>query len=411
MSVEQTMVLKSVFAGVDKKSLDALRAVARSVTYPPNTKLIHQGAIEHTLYIVVDGRIAITQSLEDGQERLLSMIGPIKMFGEMALIDDSPRIANCTTLTEVTVLEIDEEIFDQVMQTSPVVASTILRRVLESARQLDKSAIEDLTNKNADLQKALVDLQAAQAEIVEKERLERELEVAEEMQRNLLPQELPQFDDVGFTAYLQPARHIGGDFYDVVALDDDHVGILLGDVADKGIHAALFMAVARTLFLQESKQSLSPARVAEMVHAGIMDIAANDDVFVTAFYGVLHRPSLMLTYVRAAQERPFLFRPGTGVTALPGDGRFLGMLPDLTLEEYTVQLQPKDRLVLFSDGVPDAHNPGLQPFGNGRLAETIAESGHGDAEDVLGHIVRTVDAWSLDADAADDLTLLVVELK
>ena len=226
-----------------------------------------------------------------------------------------------------------------------------------------------------------------------------------------LPPALPQFADLGFAAYLEPARHVGGDFYDVMALDDDHVAFLIGDVADKGVHAALFMAVARTLFLQEGKQSLSPAQVTQMVHAGIMDIAANDDIFVTAFYGVLHRPSLTLTYVRAAQERPFLFRPGDGVSALPGDGRFLGMLPELTLAEYTIQLRPGDRLVVFSDGVPDAHNPSLTPFGNERLAEVIAERGKTDAADLLDNIVRAVTDFCQDADAADDLTLLVLEVK
>ncbi|MCB0058729.1 MAG: SpoIIE family protein phosphatase, partial [Caldilineaceae bacterium] len=118
---------------------------------------------------------------------------------------------------------------------------------------------------------------------------------------------------------------VGGDFYDVAPLDDAHVGIVLADVADKGFHAALFMAVSRTLFLQEGKHSLSPSAVALAVHRGMMEVSATDDMFVTAFYGVLHRPSGRLTYVRAAQERPLLFRPGVGVQALPADGRFLAV--------------------------------------------------------------------------------------
>lgn len=317
---QQTMVLKSVFGGIDEDSLDALRAVARRVTYPPQTILTNQGQIEHTLYLVIDGSVAVTQILESGEERLLGFLGPNKSFGEMSLIDDTPRMATCKTVVETTVLEVDEAVFDQVVMNSPAVAYAMLRKILESSRTIDKAAIEELNEKNISLQQAYNDLQAAQVKLVENERLRREMELAAQVQRSLLPDSLPDFPDYHFAAYIEPARQVGGDFYDVVALDDEHVGIVLADVADKGFHAALFMAVSRTLFLQEGKHSLSPAQVALAVHRGMMDVSATDDIFVTAFYGVLHRPSGRLTYVRAAQERPLLYHPGTDVRALTGDG-------------------------------------------------------------------------------------------
>src|SRR5690606_2643197 len=111
-----------------------------------------------------------------------------------------------------------------------------------------------------------LELQAAQLELVEKERLEREMELAAEMQRNLLPAVLPQYPDFVFHAYLAPARHVGGDLFDVRPIDDEHVGLLLADVADKGVQAALLMAVTRTLFFQEASRSYSPREVAYAVH-------------------------------------------------------------------------------------------------------------------------------------------------
>lgn len=407
-STAQTMVLKSAFGDVDRVSLEALRAVARKVKYPPNTVLTRQGEIEHTLYLVVDGRVAVTQVLEDGSERLLGFVGPNKTFGEMSLIDDTPRMATCTTLVETTVLEVDETVFDQVVMQSPAVAYTMLRKILESSRTIDRAAIQELNEKNASLQKAYQDLQAAQAQLVENERMQREMELAAQVQRSLLPETLPDFPDYHFAAYIEPARQVGGDFYDVVALDDEHVGLVLADVADKGFHAALFMAVSRTLFLQEGKHSLSPAQVVEAVHRGMMEVSATDDIFVTAFYGVLHRPSGRLTYVRAAQERPLLFRPGEGVRELPADGRFLGMFDELTLVEDTVYLQANDRLIIFSDGVPDAVNPAGQRYGYKRLWAAL-ESGAGlTAVALVQHIVTDLDQWSLDASPFDDVTLLVV---
>ncbi|GAB4277686.1 MAG: hypothetical protein Kow0080_28750 [Candidatus Promineifilaceae bacterium] len=411
MSVQRTLVLQTVFAGVDEETLAVLRRVARVATYPPNTKLIHQGENDHVLYIVVEGLVAVTQRLEDGEERLLATIGPKKMFGEMALIDNSPRMATCTTLQQTTVLGIDEATFDAVVESSPAVAYAILRQVLDSTRRLDRSAIEELTAKNQALQHALAELQAAQAGLVEKERLEKELEVAAAMQRSLLPASLPDLPDYCFAAALKPARRVGGDFYDAVVLDDEHVGILMADVADKGVHAALFMAVARTLFLQESRQSLSPSVVAQMVHEGLLAISAEADVFVTAFYGVLHRPSGRLVYVRAAHDRPLLYRPGSGVVALPGDGRFLGMMPDLTLSEQTVQLKPGDRLVLFSDGLPDAENLENEMFGNKRLVQVVAKYGDLSAQGMVDAVVTAVNQFTGSAPPFDDLTLLILAAK
>ena len=409
-NTQNTLILKSVFSGVDKESLDAIRAVARRKTYPPKSILTNQGEIEHTLYILLEGRVAVSQKLENGEERLLGLIGPGKSFGEMSLIDDSPRMATCTVLTEATVLEVDEDVFDKMVMSNPAVAYSMLRKILESSRGIDKAAINELNEKNTSLQQAYDDLKSAQGKLIEQKRLEKELELAATVQRSLLPLDLPDFPDYKFAAYLEPARLVGGDFYNVDVLDDEHVGLVLADVADKGFHAALFMAVTRTLFLQEGRHSLSPMKVALAVHQGMLDVSVTDDIFVTAFYGVLHRPSGKLTYVRAAQERPLLYRPGEGVQTLPGDGRFLGMFEDLNLVEATVTLQPGDRLLVFSDGVSDMVDVNEDRYGYERLHEVFLANGRLPAEEIVAAIEVDLDIFSQDADPFDDVTILVLEV-
>lgn len=406
-----TSVIKNTFSGLDAETFDAIRAVAQRRNYPPNTTLCHQGEVEHIFYVIVEGRVAISQEMEDGQERLLGVIGPNKYFGEMGLIDDSPRVANCLTITPTTVLELTEELFDQFVEASPSLAYSILQRILANARQIDQMNIEELRGKNAALETAYADLKAAQEKIIEKERIERELELAATVQKSLLPGDLPQFDDYHFAAYLEPARQVGGDFYDVIDLDDVHVGVLIADVADKGFHAALFMAVTRTLFLQAGKRSLSPAVVATAVHQGMLDVATTDDTFLTAFYGVLHRPTGKLTYVRAAQDRPLHVRPDEPVQPLMGNGRFLGMMQGLSLQEYEIQLQPGDRLVMFSDGVVDAVNPANERYGGKRLETAVQQGVYLNAADLVTHIVQDVSKFQQEADPFDDLTLLVLEAK
>ena len=404
-----TTIIKTAFVGVDEETLNTLRHVAKRIEYPAKTILCRQGDIEHTFYIVVNGRVSVVQHIDEGEERLLGILGENAIFGEMSLIDNSPRMATVMTLMPTTVLEITEQIFDQLVLTSPAVAYAVVQKILANTRQLDHRSIKELKSKNEALQQAYQALQAAQAEIVEKERLERELELAAAVQRNLLPGDLPQFPDYHFAAYLQPARQVGGDFYDVMALDEEHAGLLIADVADKGFHAALFMAVSRTLFYQESQYSLSPAAVATAVHFGMLGVAKSADSFVTAFYGVLHRPSGLLTYVRAGHDRPLLYQPGRDVSMLMGNGRFLGMWPELTLTEHTIQLDPGCRLVLYSDGVTDAVNPLGERYGTDRLQRVLQNHGHLRAAALKDLIAADVAQFCQDAAAFDDLTLLVVE--
>lgn len=410
MKSGSTTILQNTFAGLEREALDQLRSVAKRHTYPPQTILARQGEVGHVFYVIVSGRVAIIRQLEDGQEKLLAVRGPNEFFGEMSLLDEAPRMANCITITEATVLEVTEGLFEQLVEESPVIAHTILLRILETARSIDQDAIKELNAKNEALQRAYAELKAAQAELVEKEKLEREIELAADVQRDLLPSELPRYPGYAFAAYLKPARQVGGDFYDVMHLDDEHVGLLMADVADKGFHAALFMATTRALFSQAGRHNLSPSAVAMAVHEGMLNIASSNDIFVTAFYGVLHRPSRKLTYVRAGHDRPLLYRPGQPIQPLAGKGRFLGMWLELSLQEYSVQLQPRDRLLLYSDGVPDTINLAGEQYGSGRLAEALGAGGAMDAAALVDHIVADVAAWCQDAAPFDDLTLLAVEV-
>jgi serine phosphatase RsbU (regulator of sigma subunit) len=406
----KTTILKHAFHGLLDTDLDALRTVAEIRTYPAQTVLCRQGELEHIFYIVVKGRVAVTQKLEDGEERLLAVRGPKDFFGELSLLDNTPRMATCTTLTETTVLEVTEEVFDELVERSPAVAYAITRHTTMMLRDTDRKAIEELTAKNIQLQQAYLELQNAQARLVEKERLVREIEIAAEVQRTLLPDLLPAFPDYRFAAYLQPARWVGGDFYDVIELDDEHVGLLIADVADKSIQAAIFMAVSRTLFTVESKHSLSPSAVALAVHNAMFEVAPTSEMFVTAFYGVLHRPSGRLTYVMAGQERPLLIRPNCPIAPIPGQGRFLGMLEFLHLEEQTVQLVPGDRLLLFSDGVPDATNSQNEQYGYTRLKDFLDQNRTVAPAELVQGIAADVAHWCQDEPPFDDLTLLAFEV-
>ena len=401
-------IIRRAFAGVSDEELQALSNVAVVRTYPRNHTLIHEGEIEHIFYIVASGQVIITHELTNNEQRVLGLRNPGEFFGEMALIENKPRAATVKTVLETTVLEISEQVFNEILSDSPRMARVMIRNITANLRASDLAAIGDLSRKNVELAKAYDDLKAAQASLVAKERMERELEIAGEVQRSLLPSKFPAAPGYSFAGRNVPARHVGGDLYDVIKVDADHVGLLMADVSDKSVHAALIMAVTRTLFLAHARRSFSPAEVALAVHNGILEVSSNDDMFVTAFYGVLHQPSGQMRYVRAGQDEPLLFRAdGSPPETLTAEGRFLGMLPGLALEERSAQLQPGDLLVAYSDGVPDAVNEKLENYSLERLVALLGQHRSASAGDVCSAIFSDVFAFRGPAAAFDDITVLV----
>ena len=405
-----TMALQTVFSRLPPADVARLRQVATIKTYPVNAVLCHEGEVEHIFYVLNTGVVKITQHVADGDERLLALRSPGEFFGEMALIDDSPRSASATATTEVSVIEITDGVFDQVLQSSPTLALTLLRQAHSILRSTMQQQIGELQSKNAELHTAYTELQAAQAELVQSARLKRDLEVAAQVQRSILPAELPQVKGLSFAAHARPAREMGGDFYDVFPLGDQHLGVLIADVSDKSIHAAFFMAIARALFLTEARRTLSPRAVVLAVNDLLLDVSSEDDMFVTVFYGVLHMDTRQLTYVRAGHDRPLLRHADGAIDVLDGAGRFLGMLPGLSVEEKTLELRSGDRLVMYSDGVPDANNAAGERYGLDRLRACLRPPHTDRAVDLAAAILNDVLIFQGNAPQFDDITLLVAAI-
>lgn len=401
-------IVRQAFPGVTEDDVHALMNAAVAQTYPAEHVLVHEGEIEHIFYILADGQAEISQKLGDGTKRVIITRQPGEFFGEMALIEKMPRSATVTALTKVTVLEVSEEAFQELLVSHPTLALAMIRRFVSNVRASGRATIADLTRKNEELRRAYEELKAAQAELVQKEKLEHELEIAGEVQRSLLPVTFPKVSGYSFFGRNVPARHVGGDLYDVIRVDDEHVGLLMADVSDKSVHAALIMAVTRTLFLSHARRSLSPAEVSLAVHEGLLEVSSNDDMFVTVFYGVLNTTNGRLRYVRAGQDEPLLYRATGGLPeTLTANGRFLGMLPHLKLEERETQLHPGDLLVMYSDGVPDAVNPANDVYGLDRLRALLEAYRAAPAKVVCSAIFNDVFEFRGEAPAFDDITVLV----
>jgi sigma-B regulation protein RsbU (phosphoserine phosphatase) len=236
---------------------------------------------------------------------------------------------------------------------------------------------------------------------------EEELKRAREIQQMLLPSTLPQLAGVQIAGAWQPAREVGGDYFDVIQLDKDRLGICVGDVAGKGITAALLMANLQASFRAFATTEASPQVVCTKLNKFLCANIASGK-FVTFFYAVLDADARTLTYENAGHSPGLLLRSNGTTETLHGGGAVLGALPDWTYQDYTAQLQPGDQLLLSTDGITEAENAKLEEFGDERLLEA-ARARHGSALEVQRAIMQQVTAFC-GGNFRDDATLLVLRI-
>src|SRR5262245_25254727 len=214
----------------------------------------------------------------------------------------------------------------------------------------------------------LVRRQAAEA--ASRERIEQELRVAQLIQQNFLPRELPELPGWHLDAYYKPAREVGGDFYDFFELPDGQVGVVVGDVTDKGVPAAMVMAAARSVLRATASQVVSPGETLQRVNE-LLQPDIPDKMFVTCLYGVVDPASGRFRFANAGHNLPYA-RTANGASELRATGMPLGLLPGMSYEEKEAWIAPGEALLLYSDGVTEAHSAVREMFGTPRLAELVA---------------------------------------
>ncbi len=246
---------------------------------------------------------------------------------------------------------------------------------------------------------------------IRRQRLEEELAVGQKIQQSLLPQTCPVVTGWEFAAFYQPARQVSGDFYDFFRLpgDGDQLGMVIADVSDKGVPAALFMALSRTVIRTTAFSGRRPA--AALVRAN--ELILNDswaEMFLSAFYATLDTQTGHLVYANAGHNRPLWRRAASGeCEELAAKGIILGILDEVELQERHVQIDPGDVLVFYTDGVTEATNAEGQMFGEAMLREVLLAHATDGAQQVLDAVVRAVNAFTDETPQSDDLTLFVVK--
>jgi putative ABC transport system permease protein len=256
--------------------------------------------------------------------------------------------------------------------------------------------------------------------VVEQETLRRDIALASEVQRRLLPEAPPRAECVDFAAASVPARRIGGDYYDFVELGNGRIGIALADVSGKGVPAALIMSVVQaSLRIISSGGDVAPPRLVALINQFVYQ-STPASKYATFFYAQLDDRRRELRYVNAGHNAPYLLRAGRRSTAgsappeieeLSAGGTVVGMFPEMEYEEATVELCPGDILLAFTDGVPEAHNPEDEEFGEERLQQLLRQTAHLPANEISARLSDEMKDWVRDAEQYDDLTFIVMKVR
>jgi len=280
----------------------------------------------------------------------------------------------------------------------------LFSEIQKKTQKVEEQA-NDLAEWNTQLETRVAE-QVVQLEQFSK--LEHELSLAREIQTSMLPRSIPKLEGYEFSARMIPAKSVGGDFFDFIPLGEDLLCIAVGDVSDKGIPAALFMAMVRSLLRAEAHLGRSPKRVLRSVNRHLMDM--NDkEMFVTILLGILNRVTHQFDYARAGHEAPIIFdAQGSFKRLLKTNGQALGVFEEITLDENTVELSNGSMLVLCSDGIPEAPNRQNISFGYDGIARTVVRMPAASAQAVCDELIRAVLEHQTGALQHDDMTIVVL---
>ncbi|NJN79910.1 MAG: SpoIIE family protein phosphatase [Anaerolineales bacterium] len=411
--MDETVFLKiPLFKKMPKLDLFQLVNQLPIEEYKMGGYLFKEGDQGDSLYVVMNGMLEIILAADTPDEMLLRACGPGEYVGEMSLLmPKGTRTASVRAREVSKVWVMSREKFNETLQNYPQLAYAMVEIMSERLDSSNEASFNDLVAKNHALQKAYDELKQAQSQLIEKERLERELEVAFDIQLSILPDVLPDTEEFSFGAKILPARQVGGDFYDVFHLEGDRIGIVIGDVADKGVPSALFMARAHALIMAEADIAINAAEVMQLVNSHITRLQKSTQ-FVTVLYGILDLKTRLFSYARAGHEPPLLLHPDGSVERIPHKaGMALGLWDPITLDENEITLASGDSLILYTDGMTDCRDPQGEAFGLDRIKNLLGGLTKLNAQQVCDKLLETLQNYQDGSKQDDDVTLVAIKAK
>ncbi len=350
------------------------------LTLPEGAVLMREGIGGDEMYILLEGELLITV-----QGKRIDYLTPGMILGEMAMVDDRPRSATATAATDCTLARFNRRQFRELIRFSPEFALTVMNIMSLRTRRL--MGVE-----------------------VSRQRMEEELAIGRRIQLSLLPGDCPRVAGYDFAAGYRAAREVGGDLYDFILspANPAQVHLIVADVTGKGVPAALYMAVSRTILHTYALEGHTPAQALLCANRFIRQDEATP-LFLSAFYAILDTEAHVLTYANAGHNAPIMLHNATGeIELLEARGIVLGAFDGFAPEEKSRAIAPDDYIVFFTDGITEARNATGEFFDDERLEAIVASRRWANAHELMVAIVQAVDEFAAGAPQADDFTVVVI---
>ena len=274
----------------------------------------------------------------------------------------------------------------------------------------------DLDDLSVTIEKAIEQInfiKAMQQEHMQLESIKSDLAVASEIQQAILPRIFPPFpenaQEIDIAASMNAAKDVGGDFYDFFRIDDDHISFVIADVSGKGVPAAIFMAVSRTLIRATGIRGVTPSECITYCNSLLVEESVNC-MFVTVFYGIYNLRTGEVTYTNAGHNPPYVVKADGSIHRLPVTKNVLvGFVEDYKYTEDTIHLEHGDTLLLYTDGVTEAINSKCEEYGSERLKAVLARHAQSGCQEMIDAVKADVKAFAGEEEQSDDITLLAIK--
>ena len=425
--IAQILASSPLFARLDDASLLAVAGRFRRVAYPAGSLVMREGDPGSFALVILDGEVDVFVALPAGQVRMAT-IGHNRIIGELGVFTDRPRSATVIARTALAAARIERDSLMQLSVEHPSIGWAIIRelggRLATMNRSLaylthaaeslgrdeyDAALLDELTGQPGELATFARAFAGMAAEIRAKQQRREEMRAAAEIQHSILPAPWAPAGPaacVDLYAEMHPARDIGGDFYDYFLIDANRLALTVADVSGKGIPAALFMAVSRTVMRGISGTSDLASGMAEANR--LLATHNTACLFVTMFHAVLDLATGLLRYCNAGHNPPYLLRAGGARTTLNATGIPFGIDAAMRHRIAETVLERGDKLVLFSDGIPEAFDRAGCEFGTARLEAALEAARRCGAAGLVRSVLDATAAFTAGAEQSDDVTCLAL---
>jgi len=424
--IARALAVHSIFARFEPQALRTIAARCSFAAFPAGERIMHQGEHGGFALVILEGEVDVYVEIPAGLIHMATL-GPDRIVGELGSVSDAPRTATVVARSAVTALRVDRDDLMSLAAEFPSIGIEIISELgqrLHSTNQslayltyaanalardeYDSAMLVELTNQSgalASFARAFADMAA---EIRAKQSRREEMQAAAAIQQSILPGPLSSSDGtsrIDLHADMRPAREIGGDFFDYFLIDEHRLAFTVADVSGKGIPAALFMAVSRTVMRNTGAADMA-ARMADANRLLSAENAAC--MFVTLFHGVLELTTGRLRYCNAGHNPPYLLRAGGARETLKATGIPFGIDPDRPYGIAETLLAAGDSLFLFSDGITEATSPTDEIFGEARLEKVLDNARGHRAAELVAEVIAATAEFAAGAEQSDDITCLAL---